>query len=260
MQIDLRNKTLLVTGSTQGLGLCIATMAVECGVSSLVVTGRNAKRGKAAAEKLSNDKTKCWFIESDLSLPDAPQQLFSESIGLAGDIDLLVNSAGLTNRASFMDGDFQTWETLFSVNARAPFFLMQQVIKSLLERKSAGSIVNIQSMNAHCGTPELAIYAATKGALQTLTKNAANAFLSSGIRVNGINMGWAPTDAEMAMQAETLGNGAGWIEKVSRQMPLKRMLRPEEVARVALFLLSDLSVPMTGVSLDVEQTVVGSPK
>jgi enoyl-[acyl-carrier-protein] reductase (NADH) len=57
-----------------------------------------------------------------------------------------------------------------------------------------------------------------------------------------------------------LGKGNGWIEEVSRQMPLKRMLRPEEVARVALFLLSDMSIPMTGVSLDVEQTVVGSPK
>jgi NAD(P)-dependent dehydrogenase (short-subunit alcohol dehydrogenase family) len=91
-----------------------------------------------------------------------------------------------------------------------------------------------------------AIYAATRGALWTLTKNAANLFRGSGIRVNGIDMGWAPTEAEMEMQAETLGKGKGWIEEVSRQMPLKRMLRPEEVARVALSLLNDLSFPMTG--------------
>jgi NAD(P)-dependent dehydrogenase (short-subunit alcohol dehydrogenase family) len=260
MHIDLRNKTLLVTGSTQGLGLCIADMAVECGVSRLILTGRNAERGEAAAAKLSAGGTRCWFVESDLSLPGAPVQLFADAQRLAGDIDLLVNSAGLTNRAGFLDGNLDTWETLFSINARAPFFLMQQVIKELLDRNAQGSIVNILSMNAYCGTPELAIYAATKGALSTLTKNAANSFLSAGIRVNGINMGWAATDAEMQMQAETLGKGNGWIEEVSRQMPLKRMLRPEEVARVALFLLSDMSIPMTGVSLDVEQTVVGSPK
>jgi enoyl-[acyl-carrier-protein] reductase (NADH) len=73
-------------------------------------------------------------------------------------------------------------------------------------------------------------------------------------------MGWAPTDGEKEMQSQTLGQGGSWIEEVSRQMPLKRMLRPEEVARVALFLLSDLSIPITGVSLDVEQTVVGAPR
>jgi NAD(P)-dependent dehydrogenase (short-subunit alcohol dehydrogenase family) len=260
MRIDLRNKTLLVTGSTQGLGLCIAGMAVECGVSRLVLTGRNAGRGEAAAERLSSGGSQCWFVESDLSLPQGPRKLFDDAQRVAGAIDLLVNSAGLTNRASILDGSLETWETLFNVNARAPFFLMQELIKSLLARNAPGSVVNIQSMNAHCGTPDLAIYAATKGALSTLTKNAANAFLAAGIRVNGINMGWAPTDAEMTMQAETLGKGTGWIEEASRHMPLKRMLKPEEVAKVALFLLSDLSIPMTGVGLDLEQTVVGSPR
>jgi NAD(P)-dependent dehydrogenase (short-subunit alcohol dehydrogenase family) len=115
----------------------------------MVVTGRSKARGEAAAKRLSTGGTKCWFVEADLSLPEAAAQLYSSARSRAGEIDLLVNSAGLTNRAGFLDGNLEAWETLFSVNARAPFFLMQQVIKDLLGRSAPGSIVNIQSMNAH---------------------------------------------------------------------------------------------------------------
>ncbi|WP_292642636.1 SDR family NAD(P)-dependent oxidoreductase, partial [Mesorhizobium sp.] len=73
-------------------------------------------------------------------------------------------------------------------------------------------ILNILSINAHCGSPELAVYSASKGALATLTKNAANAHRFDRIRVNGINVGWTDTPAERIMQAETLGNGPGWLD------------------------------------------------
>jgi NAD(P)-dependent dehydrogenase (short-subunit alcohol dehydrogenase family) len=75
-----------------------------------------------------------------------------------------------------------------------------------------GSIVNILSMNAHCGTPDLAVYSATKGALLTLTKNAANAHLAARIRVNGINLGWTDTETERHLHAVTLGRGEGWLD------------------------------------------------
>ena len=170
-----------------------------------------------------------------------------------------MNCAGRTDRASFVDGTPDQWNALFSLNAQAPFFLMQAFIRHRLQAGGNGSVVNILSMNAHCGHPDLAIYAATKGALSTLTKNAANAHLSDGIRVNGINMGWAPTDAEIDMQANVLGNGDGWLEEAEQSAPLGRLLTPAEVARLCIYLLSDYSGLQTGTLVDLEQHVVGAP-
>jgi NAD(P)-dependent dehydrogenase (short-subunit alcohol dehydrogenase family) len=134
---------------------------------------------------------------------------------------------------------------------------MQGALADMLPRR-AGAIVNILSMNAHCGTPELGIYAATKGALATLTKNAANAHLRDGVRVNGINLGWVDTPAERQQQAVTLGRGAGWLAEEAARMPLGRLLVPEEAARLAVFLLSPASAPMTGAVIDLEQKVTGA--
>ena len=126
-------------------------------------------------------------------------------------------------------------------------------------RRASGSIVNILSVNAHCGSPELAIYSATKGALSTLTKNVANAHLADRIRVNGINMGWVATPAEQEMQAHKLGKGEDWAKAAAAGMPLGRLLTMDEVAQLALFLLSDASGLMTGGLIDLEQSVLGAP-
>ncbi|HVG47868.1 MAG TPA: SDR family oxidoreductase, partial [Rubellimicrobium sp.] len=162
------------------------------------------------------------------------------------------------NRASILDGTPALWEELFAVNARAPFFLMQDALADMTARRATGTIVNILSVNAHCGAPDLAIYSATKGALATLTKNAANAHIRDRIRVNGINLGWTATEAEDRMQSETLGLGPGWREAASALLPLGRLIEPEEAARLAVFLLSDASAPISGAVIDLEQRVIGA--
>lgn len=175
-----------------------------------------------------------------------------------GRIDGLVNAAGLTDRASFVDATMDDWASLFAVNARAPFFLMQAAIADMKKRGQGGAIVNILSINAHCGAPDLAVYSATKGALATLTKNAANAHRFDRIRVNGINVGWTDTPAERAMQAETLGHGPGWLDAADAAQPFGRLLSTSDVANLAVFLLSDAAGPMTGAVIDQEQSVIGA--
>ena len=144
------------------------------------------------------------------------------------------------------------------MNARAPFFLMQGAIAHMRKRGEPGAIVNVLSINAHCGAPELAVYSATKGALLTLTKNAANAYLADRIRVNGLNLGWALTETEHRMQSVTLAQGERWAEAAAKRMPLGRLIEPVEAARHILFMLSDASAPMTGVVTDLEQKVTGA--
>jgi NAD(P)-dependent dehydrogenase (short-subunit alcohol dehydrogenase family) len=198
-------------------------------------------------------------VEADLAEVEGARRVIAEALARFGRVDMLVNAAGLTDRASFLDGTPDLWDRLFAVNARAPYFLMQGAIADMLARGAPGAIVNIASMNAHCGAPDLAIYSATKGALVTLTRNAAHAHLADRIRVNAINVGWTLTPSEIVMQTETLGHGRDWLDDVARRQPLGRMLEPEEVARLTLFLLSEASGLMTGAILDLEQRVVGAP-
>ncbi len=260
MEVRLDGKVALVTGATQGVGATIAETAARAGVAGLLLTGRDATRGAAMAERLRAHGPETHFLPADLAEPDAPGRIVDHCLDRFGHVDLLVNAAGLTDRASVLDADFDVWAKLFDVNARAPFFLMQGVIRAMRARGKGGSIVNILSMNAHCGTPELAVYSATKGALATLTRNAANAHRADRIRVNGINMGWVATDGEKVMQAETLGFGGDWIEKAHAGQPFGRLVSVEEVANLAIFLLADASGPMTGALVDQEQWVVGAPR
>lgn len=253
MDVSLLGKSLVVTGAASGIGAAVARLAAASG-ARLLLTDRDAEGLKRVAAELGSEA-----VVADLLDPEAPRAIASAALARLGSIDGLVNAAGLTTRADFRTATTEVWDRLFAVNARAPFFLMGEAIADMTVRRAPGAIVNILSMNAHCGGPELAVYAATKGALQTLTKNAAHAHLRDRIRVNGINLGWTDTPAERVMQAETLGKGESWLREAAAGTPLGRLLLPEEAARLAVFLLADASAPMTGVVMDLEQRVTGAP-
>ena len=257
MKVDLEDLALVVTGAASGVGRAIAEEAVSAGVSELLLTDIDeAGLGKTA--KALGSAARIELLAADLADPQSAAQICKTAKACFGRIDGLVNAAGITTRSGFVDGTAEVWDKLFAINARAPYLLMQGAISDMLARGGGGVIVNIQSVNAHCGTPELAIYSATKGALQTLTKNAANAHLGDRIRVNGINLGWTLTEAEHKMQTEKLGEPADWATRNGDALPLGRLVLPDEAARLAVYLLSPASAPMTGVSLDLEQTVIGA--
>lgn len=258
MKVKLENKVALVTGAASGVGRATAREIAAAGVEAIFLTDRNEKGCAAVADELAATVAKVAFGTFDLAEVMAPEKIVASAVTAFGRVDALVNAAGLTTRASLEEGTVEAWDVLFGVNTRAPFFLMQGAIRDMKRRRAPGSIVNVLSINAHCGAPDLAIYSATKGALLTLTKNAANAHLSDRIRVNGLNLGWTLTEAEHFMQSETLGKGQGWAKAAAEHLPLGRLLEPEEAARQILFMLSDASVPMTGVVADLEQRIIGA--
>ena len=258
MIVDLKGKALIITGAANGVGREIAFQAAASGAHALLLSDQDASGCEITAEDVASSGAEVAYHIADLTDPDAPGTIAGAAKARFGRIDGLVNAAGLTTRGSFLDGTAELWDTLFAVNARAPFLLMQQTIKDMLARGAPGSIVNIQSINAHCGAPELAIYSATKGALMTLTKNAANAHLADRIRVNGINLGWTLTETEHKIQSVDMSLGENWADKVAETLPLRRLLSPTEAARLSVFLLGDASAPMTGVALDLEQRITGN--
>jgi NAD(P)-dependent dehydrogenase (short-subunit alcohol dehydrogenase family) len=236
---DLSGKHILVTGAARGIGAAIAEACVDAG-ARVIGVDRDPAPGA---------------IVADLALPEAPSSIFAEALARWGQVDGLVNAAGLTTRASFTDADVHRFDAIIAVNLRAPFFLMAELISHLRKRKAPGAVVNIQSVNAHCGIEELAIYAASKGGLQTLTRNAAQAHMAERIRVNGINLGWVATETERAIHAD---KGADWLDRQALAQPLGRFIRAEECAAQAVWMLSDASAPMSGVSIDLEQWVPGA--
>ena len=257
MKLTLADRVIVVTGAASGIGRAVARQVAASGVGGLLLSDRDEDGLVQTVAELGKGGAVVKGLAADLSDIAAPADIAAATVAQFGRIDGLVNAAGLTTRASFLDATPEVWEELFAVNTRAAFFLMQAAITDMRARQAPGSIVNIGSMNAHCGAADLAVYSATKGALATLTKNAASAHMADRIRVNAINLGWVATDAEHRMQTETLGLGADWAEKAAAGLPLGRLVTAEEAARLALFLLSDASEPMSGVVTDLEQRVVG---
>lgn len=253
MDLGLGRQVVIVTGAASGIGAAIARILSAEGVGGLMLTDRDAEGLSRVAHGLQGP---VGTIVADLSDSAAAAKIVTETIARFGRIDGLVNAAGLTTRGSFVTGNADIWDQLFAVNARAGFLLMQAAIADMKRRGAGGAIVNILSMNAHCGIPELAIYAATKGAMATLTKNAAHAHMADRIRVNGINLGWVATETEHRTQSALLGEE--WEAKVAATQPLVRLVTAEECARLAAFLLSDASVPMSGALIDFEQKVAGA--
>lgn len=249
----------LVTGGTQGIGFAIAERLIAERGGAIVLVGRDRSKGEAAARRLGGTGRTVVFLDCDLSDHTQTLRLFPRAFEAVGAIDGLVNCAAQTWRASVADGTEETWDALFATNAKAPFFLMQAMIRHALERGAPAAIVNILSMNAYCGRANLAIYAATKGAVMTLTRNAANAHLRDRIRVNAIAMGWAATPQEQEVQVEVEGKGLDWEGAAAQALPLGRLLTADEVAETACFLLSPRSGLMTGTVIDLEQWVRGAP-
>ena len=253
----MKGQVVVVTGSSQGVGLGVAEAAARAGAEGLVMTGRDAAKGAKARAQVERSGATALFVAADLEDANAPDLIFDAALKRFGRVDALVNSAALTDRGSLAEADVRLWERIFAVNARAPFFLMQRLVNHLRERGAPGSIVNILSVHARGGAPELAVYASSKSALAGLTKNTAHAHRFDRIRVNGIILGWVDTPAERQMQAVTLGRGEGWLAETAATMPFKRLINPDDVARLALFLLSAASEPMTGALIDYAQFVFG---
>ena len=254
----LDGRVIVVNGGTQGLGEATVRLLVERGAAGIAIIGRDADKGSALADKVSSETSRTIFVRADMSEAEAPAVVMDAVDSAFGVVHGLVNIAAFTGRGNIWDTDIDLWDTMHAVNVRAPFFMIQGAAKIMRREGVAGSIVNIGSVSGHGGQPFILAYSVSKGALATLTKTAAYSLMRHKVRVNQVNPGWMDTETEDAVQRRFHGATDGWLAAAEAGQPTGRLIKPAEVARSIVFLLSDESGMMTGTIIDYDQSVQGA--
>ena len=221
MTLRLQNKTALVTGATSNLGRAIA-LAYGAEGAHVGVSGRSGERGAAVVEEIRAAGGRADFVAADLDGTAAASRALAEQAThvLGGRIDILVNNAGIYPGTTTALTDEATFDRVYAVNVKAPFFLTAAVAPAMAEA-GAGAVINLGSWIARLGIPISSLYSSTKGAMETLTRAWAAEFGPRGVRVNSVSPGPVETDLWLG--------GGGVADTVSAATGL----RPEEVVAQA---------------------------
>jgi NAD(P)-dependent dehydrogenase (short-subunit alcohol dehydrogenase family) len=242
----LEHKTSLVTGSTSNIGRAIA-LAFAAEGAHVVVNGRNTGRGLEVVDRIRSAGGRADFLAADLDgSARASRDLATEATRvLGGHIDVLVNSAGIFPRTTTATTDEATFDEVYGVNVKAPYFLTA-AIAPVMVAAGQGSIINLGSWIARLGIPS-ALYSSTKGAIETLTKAWAAEFGPGGVRVNAISPGVIGTP-----NPDGSDSGSHPAEFMMHGTPAGRSGTPDEVAYAAVYLASDEARFVHGSVIDVD--------
>jgi NAD(P)-dependent dehydrogenase (short-subunit alcohol dehydrogenase family) len=240
----LADKVVLITGSTTGIGEAIARRATAEG-ARVLIHGRDKARGEALVAELSG---RAALHVDDIADPAAPARMVAAAIRAFSKLDAVVNNAAAVTRSNLENTDVALFDKLMAINVRAPMLLIQAAVPHL--KKTQGAVLNIGSINGHCGEANLLAYSISKGGLMTLSRNLADALARDRVRVNHFNVGWVLTPNEYQVKVAD-GLPADWPDRVDR--PAGRLIKPEEIAAAAVYWISDESRPISGTVLELEQ-------
>jgi 3-oxoacyl-[acyl-carrier protein] reductase len=240
----LSGKTALVTGASRGIGRASALALGKLGAQVLIHYGRAKDEAEAVALEIRAAGGRAQTIGADLAAVDGAHTLARQVRAIVGDrLDILVSNAGIAKAATIEETTIADFDALFAVNVRAPFFLLQQLLPILGE---GSSVVLVSSLAARASVGNLAAYAATKGAVDTLVKHFATALGPRGIRVNAVAPGVVETDMSSFARTE-----AGRDFTLGMQA-LKRVAQPDDIGDVVAFLASHQARWVNGDTVHVD--------
>jgi glucose 1-dehydrogenase len=229
--VRLKDKICIITGGASGIGAACAHVFAREGAKVVV-----------ADIHTPTETVDALYVEADVSTKTGAERLVSTTLKRHGRIDVLLNNAGITHAADFLDLAEEDFDRVLRVNLKGMFLCGQAVAREMVKAQTRGTIINMSSVNAVLAIPNQVPYVVSKGGVNQLTKVMAMGLAAHGIRVNGIGPGTIAT--ELAKKA-VLGSEAAKTKVMSRT-PMGRLGEPEEVANVALFLASDESSYLTG--------------
>jgi NAD(P)-dependent dehydrogenase (short-subunit alcohol dehydrogenase family) len=246
--VRLKDKVILITGSTTGIGEGMARVFTREG-AKVMVHGRREDAAQALVAELGASAA---FAVGELDDARVPARLIRETVDRFGRIDGLVNNAAAIVRSNIETTDSEVFDRTVAVDLKAPFLLIQAAIPHF-RKQGGGSVLNVGSINGYCGEANQFIYSICKGGLITMTRNLADAHATERIRVNHLNVGWTLTPNEYALKMKE-GLPKDWPSRVSPAFaPSGHLLSPDDIAWAAVYFLSDEAALINGAVLDVEQ-------
>jgi NAD(P)-dependent dehydrogenase (short-subunit alcohol dehydrogenase family) len=240
---DLNGKRALVTGATSGIGKATA-LALAAAGATVAMSGRDKDKGRAVVEAIRTAGGSAVFVAADLIDAEAALELAACAVdSLGGGVDVLVNNAGTSSFGPTASHDEATFDFIFALNVKAPYFLVAALAPAMAQR-GAGAIVNVSTMVAQFGLDGMALYGSSKAALELLTKAWAAEFGREGVRVNAVSPGPTRTEGTVVM-----GDG---LDELASVAPAGRPASPQEIASAIVFLASDEASFIHGAVLAVD--------
>ncbi|WP_020003592.1 3-oxoacyl-[acyl-carrier-protein] reductase [Brachyspira innocens] len=244
MDLNLKNKTAIVTGSSRGIGKKIAEALAKEG-ANIVVTATNIDKASQVAEELkSSYNIETLALQHDAKSSESCKEVIAKTIEKFNSIDILVNNAGITKDMLVIQMDDSAWNDVISTNLSGAFYMSREAAKTML-RARKGKIINISSVIGKMGNAGQVNYAAAKAGIIGITKSMAKEFAPRNICVNAIAPGFIQTDMTDVLPEDT-------VKGIMSITPLKRLGTPEDVANLVLFLSSDMSSYITGEVIAVD--------
>lgn len=239
---DFAGKTALVTGGTSGIGKATAFALGRRG-ARVVISGRDASRGAQVVETIRKDGGTAEFVPADLRDADSARDLVRRTLSIVPQVDILINNAAIFPFGATAEITEETFDNVFNVNVKVPFVLVGELAPKMAQRGS-GAIVNVSSMVSEFGMQGLALYGASKAALDLLTKAWAGEFGPRGVRVNAVSPGPTRTEGTVAMGEA--------IDQLAGMAPAGRAASPDEIAAAIAYLASDGASFVHGAILAVD--------
>jgi len=248
----MQGKRVLVTGAGTGIGRGVALEFASEGAAVALHYGRDRTGAVSAAEEILSHGGKAKAFEADFRDAATIPQLAREATAFLGGLDVLVNNAGITLNVPFEEVTLEQFDTLYHVNIRAQFLLTQALLPALAEH-GKGIVINLTSVHAFGGMTEHSVYAGTKGAIVSYTRELSLELIQRGVRVNAIAPGWVFVENHRKVLGDSFD-----VEAAGRSVPAGFIGKASDIGRVALFLASDESKYIIGQTIvcDGGQTAI----
>jgi len=243
----LKNKTVIITGGSRGIGKAISIKFAEEGANLVINYVKNENKANETMKEIKKINKNIIIFKTDVSSRSQVQNMVSETIKKFGKIDVLVNNSGIVpSKDLIINIKDEDWDRAFKVNIYGCFFCTQIVANYMIENKIKGKIINISSVCGYIGCSRRGHYGATKGAIDAFTKACAVELAEYNINVNAVAPGATWTDMGKSLSDKKD------IEKVIKRIPLKRIADPKDIAGTVLLLASEWSDYITGQIIRVD--------